>query len=69
MPHAKKDASEFFNANGAFISDVTNRNGYNSLGQAENHTPVAEIALDFWRQYQYTGDKKFLNEKAASIYS
>ena len=30
----------------------------------ENHTPVAEIALEFWRQYQYTSDKKYLQEKA-----
>jgi len=64
LPHAEKDAQEVFHASGAFISDVTNRNGYNSLSQSENHTPVAEIALDFWRQYQYTCDKKFLKEKA-----
>ena len=64
LPHAKKDAKELFNANGAFISDVVDRRGYNSLSESHNHTPVAEIALDFWRQYQYTGDKKFLKEKA-----
>jgi len=64
LAHAKKDAKKFFNADGAFISDVTNRNGYNSTHTLSNHTPVAEIALDFWRQYQYTGDKKFLEEKA-----
>ena len=34
------------------------------MGEKENHTPIAEIALDFWRQYRYTGDKKFLEEKA-----
>lgn len=61
---AKKDATEFFKTKGAFISDVTERRGYNSLGENANHTPVAEISLDFWRQYQYTGDKKFLKEKA-----
>ena len=64
LPQAKKDAGEIFNAKGAFISDVTERRGYNSASENTNHTPVAEIALDFWRQYQYTGDKKFLNEKA-----
>ncbi len=64
LPQAKKDAKEFFKTEGAFISDVTNRNGYNSMGQRDNHTPVAEIALDFWRQYQYTGDKIFLRDKA-----
>lgn len=63
LPQAKKDAKEYFNSNGAFISDVTERRGYNSSVEKINHTPVAEIALDFWRQYQYTGDKKFLQEK------
>ena len=64
LPQAKKDAQKLFNSNGAFISDVTERRGYNSSGEKINHTPIAEIALDFWRQYQYTGDKKFLHEKA-----
>ena len=64
LPQAKKSACEFFHAGGAYISDVTERRGYNSMGENANHTPVAEIALDFWRQYQYTGDKKFLKEKA-----
>ena len=66
LRHAKKDAREFYNADGAFISDVTNRNGYNriDLDVKDNHTPVAEIALEFWRQYQYTSDKKYLKEKA-----
>ncbi len=63
---AKKDAKEFYNADGAFISDVTNRNGYNRMDAnvKDNHTPVAEIALDFWRQYRFTSDKIFLREKA-----
>jgi alpha-L-fucosidase 2 len=64
LAQAKRDAMEIFNAGGAFISDVTDRRGFNSGNENTNHTPVAEIALDFWRQYQYTYDKKFLNEKA-----
>ncbi len=64
LPHAKKDARELLNTSGAFISDVTDRRGYNSAGEKHNHTPVAEIALDFWRQYQFTCDKDFLKEKA-----
>jgi len=64
LPQAKKDAQEIFKANGAFISDVSERRGYNSTSERTNHTPVAEIALDFWRQYQYTGDRQFLKEKA-----
>ncbi len=63
---AKKDATEFYKSNGAFISDVTNRNGYNRIDSnvKDNHTPVAEIALEFWRQYQFTSDKIFLKERA-----
>ncbi len=64
LPQAKKDAKEFFKTDGAFISDVTERRGFNSASELKNHTPVAEIALDFWRQYQYTGDHNFLKEKA-----
>jgi len=63
---AKKDAKEYYNAEGAFISDVTNRNGYNRMDSnvKDNHTPVAEIAMEFWRQYLFTCDKQFLKEKA-----
>jgi len=64
LPQAQKDAKELFKTKGAFISDVTERRGYNSIGEKDNHTPVAEIALDFWCQYQYTCDKKFLKEEA-----
>jgi len=64
LPHAQKDAKEIFNAGGAFISDVTERRGYNSTSEKKNHTPVAEIALDFWKQYRYTCDKEFLKDKA-----
>lgn len=64
LPHAKKDAQKHFKSDGAFISDVVERRGFNSVNELINHTPVAEIALDFWRQYQYTGDQNFLKEKA-----
>lgn len=64
LPHAMKDAREYLDSNGAFISDVAERRGFNSLNELHNHTPVAEIALEFWRQYQYTFDKEFLLNKA-----
>lgn len=66
LPLAREDAQEIFHNRGAYVSDVTERRGYNSLSELDdyNHTPVAEIALDFWRQYRYTGDRKFLREKA-----
>lgn len=64
LAHAKEDARTFFDADGAYISDVTERRGYNSLGEKHNHTPVAQIALDFWRQYMFNCDKNFLEKKA-----
>ena len=64
LPYAKMEAKKYFDTDGAYISDITNRKGYNSPDIRHNHTPVAEIALDFWRQYQYTCDENFLREKA-----
>jgi hypothetical protein len=64
LSYAKMEANKYFNTDGAYISDITNRKGYNSPDIRHNHTPVAEIALDFWRQYQYTCDENFLKEKA-----
>ncbi len=65
LPHAQRDARELFNApEGAVaISDVSERRGYNSELELGNHTPGAQIALEFWRQYRYTGDEEFLREK------
>jgi hypothetical protein len=60
LPIARQAARDFFDADGAFVSDVSERRGYNSIGVKDNHTPVMEIALDFWRQYRYTGDRIFL---------
>jgi hypothetical protein len=64
LPHAKEDAEELFHTRGAWVSDVSDFRGYNSLSELDNHTPVAQIALDFWRQYQYTHDATFLRERA-----
>jgi len=64
LPYAIEDAKSLFGVDGAFISDVTDRRGCNSEGEKNNHTPVAQIAMDFWRYYKYTGDKEFLKEKA-----
>ncbi len=64
LPHAIHDAKELFGTDGAYIADVTDRRGYNDQGDKDyNHTPVGQIAMDFWRYYRYTGDKIFLREK------
>jgi len=64
LPYAKKDAATAFHADGAVVSDVSERRGRNSASEFRNHTPVAQIAMEFWRQFEYTRDKTFLREKA-----
>jgi hypothetical protein len=64
LPYARRDAREVFGVAGAVVSDVTDRRGFNSASEFKNHTPVAEIALDFWRQYRFTGDLEFLRTRA-----
>ena len=63
LPAAREDARRWLGAPGAVVSDVCERRGFNDHG-VSNHTPVAEIALDFWRQYRYTGDAEFLRTRA-----
>jgi len=64
LPYARQDARKIFGGDGAFVSDVCDRLGRNSHGEWRNHTPVAQIAMEFWRQYKYTGDRTFLAERA-----
>lgn len=63
LPYGKKSA-EALGADGAVVSDVCDRLGRNSSGELENHTPAAEIAMDFLRHYEYTGDTDFLTKMA-----
>ncbi len=63
LPQAKADAEEILGVDGAIVSDVCDRLGRNSSCEFHNHTPVAQIAMDFWRQYLYTGDADFLAQK------
>ncbi|PKO23247.1 MAG: hypothetical protein CVU38_05120 [Chloroflexi bacterium HGW-Chloroflexi-1] len=64
LPYAKEDARDIFGVDGAVVSDVCERRGYNSKSEFLNHTPVAQIAMDFWRQYKFTGDAAFLKNRA-----
>jgi hypothetical protein len=64
LPYAKKDAKEVFKTDGAIVSDVCERRGCNSANEFHNHTPAAQIAMEFWRQYRYTGDRDFLQTQA-----
>ncbi|MEN6607567.1 MAG: glycoside hydrolase family 95-like protein [Bryobacteraceae bacterium] len=64
LPHAVEYARQHTSKRGAFYSDVSDRRGYNDATQDRNRTPGAQIALDFWRHYAYTGDERFLRESA-----
>lgn len=65
LPQAQKDAREFFGAKGAFFSDVSNLNGFQAMepDTIRNFTVGAQIAMDFYRYYEYTGDETFKKEK------
>ena len=64
LPLAEEEARAAFYSPGGIVSDVTERRGYNSKNELANHTPMAQIALDFYRRYRYTGDEEFLRERA-----
>ena len=63
LDHARRDAATLHGSKGAFVSDVTDKDGRNSAGEVHNYTPVAQIAVEFWKQYSYTGDKDFLHNR------
>ena len=64
LTHAREDARELYGVDGAAVTDVCDRRGYNSQSERENHTPVAQIALNFWDQYRFTCDREFLMKRA-----
>ncbi|MFA5203978.1 MAG: hypothetical protein WC708_06180 [Lentisphaeria bacterium] len=64
LPYGREDAKTAFGTEGALVSDVSERRGYNSASEFANHTPVAQVAMEFWRQYKFTGDREFLKRRA-----
>lgn len=64
LARAMEYARERHKKPGAFFADVSDRRGYNDAGVNRNQTPGPQVALDFWRQYGYTGDERFLREAA-----
>ncbi len=64
LTHAMDYARQQLNKAGAFYADVADRHGYNDTEVNHNQTPGAQIALDFWRHYTYTGDETFLRDAA-----
>lgn len=66
LPQARADAKRLFGAEGAFFSDVSSLNGDNAIepDTVRNCSVGAQIALDFYRRYRYTGDTAFLQGRA-----
>ncbi|MCK4591456.1 MAG: hypothetical protein KAT86_06850, partial [Candidatus Latescibacteria bacterium] len=65
LPRAMEYARRF-GKEGAAYNDVANRRGDQDSrkGMELNRTPGLQIAMDFWRYYQYTGDEEFLRNRA-----
>lgn len=66
LPQAQADGMVLFHSSGAFYSDISNYNGYQALepDTVRNLTPGAQIAMDFYKHYQYTCDEVFLRQRA-----
>jgi len=69
LVHAMEDARNTPSGGGAFYTDVCNRLGYQAVTSdlKKNYTPGAQIALDMFRYYEFTGDKNFLGETAFPV--
>ncbi|GGH10870.1 glycosyl hydrolase family 95 catalytic domain-containing protein [Paenibacillus segetis] len=66
LENAKADATNLYQSNGAYFSDISNLNGYNAIepDTIRNFTVGPQIALDLYKHYLYTGDLVFLEEQA-----
>lgn len=64
LPNAMAYAKTFQGLTGAFYADVADRLGNNVGSHWDNQTPGAQIALLYWKHYQYTGDRTFLEQEA-----
>lgn len=69
LKNACEDAKKEFESSGAFFSDVSNLNGFNALepDTVRNFTVGPQIAMDFYRHFQYTQDFTFLLEKVYPV--
>lgn len=64
LENAKIYAKTWQKREGAFYADVADRRGRNVGSRWYNQTPGAQIALLYWKHFQYTGDKAFLETEA-----
>ncbi len=64
LPRALAYAKNNQGHEGAFYADVADRLGNNKGDRWHNETPGSQIALLFWKHYKFTGNRRFLEEKA-----
>lgn len=67
LPMAREDARALFGKPGAFYADVAERRGYQDQSEHQNLTPGSQIALEFWRHYEFTGEETFLRDQAYPV--
>ena len=61
MLEGAQQAAQVQGKPGAHYCDVSDRTGHQAI--QPNRTPGGQIAADFWRYYQFTGDLAYLREK------
>lgn len=73
LGHAEATARIVHGIGGAFFTDIADRDGRQAHnGDFDHHldhnlTCGTQIALDFWRHYQFTGDLHFLRTRAYPV--
>lgn len=61
---AKLFAKKVKGKKGSFFHDVTDRYGRGAGYDSDNHTCGAQMSMEMWHHWKYTGDKDFLNNYA-----
>ena len=64
LPNAMAYAKRFQGHEGAFYADVADRRGNNVGTHWNNQTPGSQIALLYWKHYEFTRDRQFLEQDA-----
>ena len=61
---AKLFAKKVKGKKGSFFHDVTDRYGRGAGYDSDNHTCGAQMSMEMWHHWKYTGDEEFLNNYA-----
>lgn len=67
LPQAQEYCIKNKHVEGAFYHDVTDRNGLGAQYDSLNCTPGAQIAMEMWNHWRFTGDKAFLDDTALPV--